>query len=493
MKLISLHIKNYKLFNDFKVDFADDKATAVFIGKNGSGKTTLVECISIIFGKLFECESLEEIHELQFPFNFNLRYLLRSEKIINTSTWGDSYVNYYAIELAYEESLKVSLFESDKNHTSLSTIATYLRTNGHSHEYLLPSSMVVYYSGISDVIYNLFKEYQTENILGSLDGDVKIDQPFYYFIPENFPLILITLLSFEFGDVPNKLLSKHSIGGFRKISLSFKRPKWAKPKSIAKDHWGAKGDLKIFLTRVAAIADEILIKSPNEVVYEITNRQSLIDLWGYYGTEKRLFEYLVALQANDLLGTVDVTLFKNGIDVTYQRLSEGEKQQLIIMGLKELLAAENSLFLLDEPDTYLHPSWKRDFIYELHKNENLYKNFYLITSHSPDIVSAMGRDQLFILINEENKTRLKHFSYNPFGKEVDNLLLEVFDVEDLRYIKVEKLIDELWDLIKEKKHESQKFVKLFEDLKTKIGRDDKAITEINIELLKREGRNEEDK
>jgi len=229
MKLISLHIKNYKLFNDFKVDFADDKATAVFIGKNGSGKTTLVECISIIFGKLFECESLEEIHELQFPFNFNLRYLLRSEKIINTSTWGDSYVNYYAIELAYEESLKVSLFESDKNHTSLSTIATYLRTNGHSHEYLLPSSMVVYYSGISDVIYNLFKEYQTENILGSLDGDVKIDQPFYYFIPENFPLILITLLSFEFGDVPNKLLSKHSIGGFRKISLSFKRPKWAKP------------------------------------------------------------------------------------------------------------------------------------------------------------------------------------------------------------------------------------------------------------------------
>jgi len=216
-------------------------------------------------------------------------------------------------------------------------------------------------------------------------------------------------------------------------------------------------------------------------------------LWGYYGTEKRLFEYLVALQANDLLGTVDVTLFKNGIDVTYQRLSEGEKQQLIIMGLKELLAAENSLFLLDEPDTYLHPSWKRDFIYELHKNENLYKNFYLITSHSPDIVSAMGRDQLFILINEENKTRLKHFSYNPFGKEVDNLLLEVFDVEDLRYIKVEKLIDELWDLIKEKKHESQKFVKLFEDLKTKIGRDDKAITEINIELLKREGRNEEDK
>jgi len=237
-------------------------------------------------------------------------------------------------------------------------------------------------------------------------------------------------------------------------------------------------------------ADEVLIKSQNEVVYEITRRQSLIDLWSYYGTEKRLFEYFVALQANDLLGNVEVILSKNGIEMTYQRLSEGEKQQLIIMGLKELLAAENSLFLLDEPDTYLHPSWKRDFIYELHLNENLYQNFYLITSHSPDIVSAMGKDQLFILVNKENQTRLKIFSYNPFGKEVDDLLLEVFGVEDLRYIEVEKLIDQIWFLIKEQKHDGDDFRQLFEELKTKLGKDDKAVTEVNIELLKRQGRNE---
>jgi len=245
MKLISLHIENYKLFHDLNIDFADDKSTAVFIGKNGSGKTTLVECLSIIFAKLFECESLEDMHKVKLPFSFQMRYLLRSEKVIETSTWGDSYVNYYAIELVYDNSLKVSLYESENKHSTVSDIGNYLRNNGLSHEYLLPSSLVVYYSGISDVIYNLFKDYQTENILGSLDGDVKIDQPFYYFIPDNFPLILITLLSFEFGDVPDKLLAKHSIGGFKKISISFERPKWAKPKTTAKDYWGSKGDLQM--------------------------------------------------------------------------------------------------------------------------------------------------------------------------------------------------------------------------------------------------------
>lgn len=492
MKLKFLHIENYKLFCDLQVNFADDKSTAVFIGENGSGKTTLVECLSIIFGRLFECESVEDVYKAKYPFKFQIRYLLRSEKTIATSTWGDSYVNYYAIELVYDKSLKVTLYESENKHSTVSNIAAYLRTNGLSHEYLLPSSLVVYYSGISDVIYNLFKDYQSENILGSLEGDVKIDQPFYYFIPDNFPIILITLLSFEFGDIPDKLLAKHSINGFNKISISFKKPNWAKPKSKAKDHWGAKGDLKVFLSRFSAIADEILIKSPNEVVYEITKRQSLIDLWSYYGTEKRLFEYFVALQANDLLGNVEVILSKDGIDITHQRLSEGEKQQLIIMGLKELLAAENSLFLLDEPDTYLHPSWKRDFIYELHLDENLYQNFYLINSHSPDIVSAMGKDQLFILVNEENQARLKTFSYNPFGKEVDDLLLEVFGVGDLRYIVVEKLIDEIWSLIKDKKHKSNDFEQLFEELKTQIGKDAKAVTEIKIELLKRQSENEKD-
>ncbi|CAM1368883.1 putative ATP-binding protein involved in virulence [Tenacibaculum litoreum] len=485
MKLNSLYIKDYKLLNDFEVDFSPSKSIAAFIGKNGSGKTTLVECLSIIFAKLFECTSLKGIYELKYPFRFKIQYLLKSEKITNTTAWGESFVNYYAIELEYDGKIQISLFESSNTYSKQSEIEKYLRNIGESFEYILPASLMVYYSGISDILYNLYQSYQSKNILGSLDGEIKIDQPFYYFTTNNFPLILIALLSYQYGDVPDKLLSKNKIQGFKKIVLDFDKPKWAKPKATAKDFWGAKGDLKIFLTRLAATVDEVVIKSPTQISYVITNQNSLIRLWEYYGTEKRLFEYLVALQANGLLTNVEIFLNKGNIQVPFQRLSEGEKQQLIIMGLKELLAAENSLFLLDEPDTYLHPEWKREFIYELIKNENAYQNFYLITSHSPDIVSAMRKDQLFIMASSENNARLKVFAYNPYGKEVDDILLEVFDVDDLRYKEVEMTISLLWQMIKDKKHNSVDFERLFNDLQDQIGKDDEAITQLKVELAKR--------
>jgi len=45
MKLISLHIDNYKLFKDFKIDFPNNESVVAFIGKNGAGKTTLIESL----------------------------------------------------------------------------------------------------------------------------------------------------------------------------------------------------------------------------------------------------------------------------------------------------------------------------------------------------------------------------------------------------------------------------------------------------------------
>ncbi len=146
--------------------------------------------------------------------------------------------------------------------------------------------------------------------------------------------------------------------------------------------------------------------------------------------------------------------------------------------------------LLDEPDTYLHPEWKQDFIYDLNKTSDLYKNYTIITSHSPDIVSAMKKEQLFILRNANNKSELKTFSYNPYGKEVDNLLFEVFDVENIRYKGVQKQINELWTFLKENKYKSDDFNKKFNSLKKQIGQDDNAITQINIEIIKRNAKNQ---
>jgi len=54
IKLRSIRFHNYKVFDDYYLDFSDNnscKNFACFIGSNGSGKTTILDCIQMIFSK----------------------------------------------------------------------------------------------------------------------------------------------------------------------------------------------------------------------------------------------------------------------------------------------------------------------------------------------------------------------------------------------------------------------------------------------------------
>lgn len=485
MKLLSVHIQNYKILDDLLVDFNKDNSVAVIIGKNGSGKTTLIECLTIIFSKLLERETIDELKKASFPFEFNLRYILRKETGIETSTWGHFFTNYIAIELAYSNELKVILYEGESTFDDWDEIEKKLRQEGEDSSYLLPENIVIYYSGISDIIYKQFHYFQSEIILGSLDGQSKINQPLFYFLPENFPSILLGLLSFQFGEVPNMLSRKFGITGFNKIAIKIKKPSWAKSRSQSEDFWGAKGELSVFLNKIREIANADFEK--DNVVFTISSDNELQLVWEQYGSEKRLFEYIVSLQANDLIDSISIDLNKNGVITPYQRLSEGEKQLLVIIGLKELLAGENSLFLLDEPDTYLHPEWKRDFMYEFfnRETEEMYRNFYLITSHSPNIVSALKKGQLKILKNVDGKSKLRTYSLNPYGKPIDEILLDLFNVDGLRYKKVEDEINKLRNMVMADEFNTLEFNNLFEELENDLGRDDEALTELKLEIARR--------
>ena len=44
--------------------------------------------------------------------------------------------------------------------------------------------------------------------------------------------------------------------------------------------------------------------------------------------------------------------------VKFGDLSDGEKQYLMVLGLLRFTREDETLFLLDEPDTHLHPRWQ---------------------------------------------------------------------------------------------------------------------------------------
>jgi predicted ATPase len=80
-------------------------------------------------------------------------------------------------------------------------------------------------------------------------------------------------------------------------------------------------------------------------------------------------------------------LTDNGQELKLSSLSSGEQQEIIF--LYELLfkADEDSLVLIDEPETSMHVEWQRQFIPDLKRIRQLNNNLsFLIATHSPQII-----------------------------------------------------------------------------------------------------------
>ena len=230
----------------------------------------------------------------------------------------------------------------------------------------------------------------------------------------------------------------------------------------------------------------------DNLMFILDSKEKLYDLMHFYGEEKKLFEYITTLQANGLIDNIEIMINKDGKIISYNNLSEGEKQLLIILGLKELLATENTLFLLDEPDTYLHPKWQREFIQNVLLQEMDSKSSFIISSHSANIISGLKKRQLKIINKENNKSILKDFSFNPYGKPVDQLLIDFFDVKGLRFKEVDEKINFLQKYLYSKDYSEEIFESKLEELGQAIGKDDIDYLKLKLEKIKRD-KNEKNK
>ncbi|MGW8389441.1 AAA family ATPase [Pseudoduganella sp. HUAS MS19] len=88
--------------------------------------------------------------------------------------------------------------------------------------------------------------------------------------------------------------------------------------------------------------------------------------------------------------------------VTFRELSEGEQQLLTVLGLLRFTAEDESLFLLDEPDTHLNPRWSVDYISYLKQfiasgKRQEETSHILLTTHNPLAIAELDREQVQIL------------------------------------------------------------------------------------------------
>ena len=117
--------------------------------------------------------------------------------------------------------------------------------------------------------------------------------------------------------------------------------------------------------------------------------------------------------------TVDRT---DGTSVKFTQISEGEQQLLTVLGLLLFTQNDESLYLLDEPDTHLNPVWTYDYLKLLQENIRAEKGQLIIATHNPLMIGSLHRNQVRILTQEDSRIVSSEPEYDPIGIGVEGLL-----------------------------------------------------------------------
>ena len=247
-----------------------------------------------------------------------------------------------------------------------------------------------------------------------------------------------------------RILSDLNIEELDSVLFVLKRPYWFKTdmsEEILTEgderFWYARGIVQEFLSQLWKEAIAPIDHTENrlldfrgrtekqDLLYLFVQDKSAVErLANAIGEPARFFKYLESTYISDLIDEVRINVKHRDVDgnVTFSQLSEGEQQLLTVLGLMRFTHEDQSLFLLDEPDTHLNPIWKLRYFDEI---ENVVKlqddtamgdSQLIITTHDPMMIGSLRKEQVRILKSENGRTEVRVPDEHPQGMGVAGLL-----------------------------------------------------------------------
>lgn len=153
----------------------------------------------------------------------------------------------------------------------------------------------------------------------------------------------------------------------------------------------------------------------------------------------------------------DMVIHKKGIKLFVSQLSHGEKMVLGTVGdLARRLAIANpglknpligqGVVLIDEVDLHLHPDWQRTIIKKL---RTTFPNIqFILTTHSTLILNHLQKENIFLLENNEClPLSVKYPNFNPYGADVEDILIEIQKVTEILPHDIKELFQQYFSLI----------------------------------------------
>ncbi|KAA1015116.1 AAA family ATPase [Paraburkholderia panacisoli] len=425
------HFKNLK---NVTIDFDQDHWVTVVIGWNGTGKSNVLEALAIIFRDLI-------VKKRTPAFAFRLAYRMSSgDATLHIHIDADPgrekepFIIHVATDVqARQAKLVHSLPEFDlvdpQPPGNKLKLSAFLRAEGQ----YLPRYVFSYYSGESTRMHEVFRPYLESYDSKLRNGEDPGLKRLFYAMPVHSQFVLLAFL-IQQSDVVRGFLDNH-LGldpeeGIESVLFVLRQPPW---KSKAPDgdprFWNARGVVRDFLSRLYDIA-LAPVDFTSRVSTSIWNKETLQFKYLYVKdiaalrrlvgnqTPAQFFRDLESTYVSELIEEVRirVRLKKNDGSVTFRELSEGEQQLLTVLGLLRFTAENESLFLLDEPDTHLNPRWCVEYLNYLksfvgQNSEGQDNSHVVLTTHNPLAIAELVKEQVQILYRQPG-TRTVH-AENP--------------------------------------------------------------------------------
>jgi AAA domain, putative AbiEii toxin, Type IV TA system len=179
---------------------------------------------------------------------------------------------------------------------------------------------------------------------------------------------------------------------------------------------------------------------------------------------KEEYKFLNLARKLKIINYKDIILENtNGIRFSFKDSSSGQNHMLTsILSLASIIR-ENSIVLIDEPETSLHPNWQMKYFDLLYKVFKQYKScHFIVASHSHFLASDLRPDTSSILALKRNidyKLESKVIPRGTFGWSAEQVLLEVFNTPTTRNLFVSDLVGNIINMIANPNKDEEKIRK----------------------------------
>lgn len=417
MRIDWLWIGEYKNLKDLTIDFAQEHLITVLIGRNGTGKSNVLEAITVLFRDLIMGEQANG-NKNKPSFAYRVCYQIK-----------DKWVRIDA-DPAGKEPYRIKLAPYDPDAEPPSAVITFEEAPGEAmalsklrdpDDGYLPKFVFGYYSGQSERMEEVFLKY-----LERYDKDLRAGKNpglkrLFYALPVHSNFVLLSFIVNN-AELTDKFLQEQlglEEGGIESVLFVLRQPSWTSKEGDPR-FWNARGVVSEFLATLYDISLAPLRITRKEKV-SLWNSRTLEFLYLFVKdldalrklaagkSTAQFFQHLESTYVSELIDEVRirVKLRKNDGSVTFRELSEGEQQLLTVLGLLRFTAEEESLFLLDEPDTHLNPRWSVEYLQHIRNFLNVngtekQSSHVLLATHNPVAVAELEKEQVQILTRDKD-------------------------------------------------------------------------------------------